>query len=42
MVKRSSKKSSDAGLKRKQIIGLILIFIFIASTLAYAAIQSGF
>jgi hypothetical protein len=39
---KKAKKSSDAGLKRKQIIGLILIFIFIASTLAFAAIQAGF
>jgi hypothetical protein len=41
MPKKSRRKQEEGGLNRKQIIGLILIFIFIVSTLAFAAIQSG-
>lgn len=41
MAKKSRKTKETSGLNRKQIIGLGLIFIFIASTLAYAVIQAG-
>jgi hypothetical protein len=37
-----AKKKGEAGLTKKQIMGLILIFIFIVSILAFGAIQSGF
>jgi hypothetical protein len=36
-----AKKKGEAGLNQKQIMGLILIFIFIVSILAFGAIQSG-
>ncbi len=39
MARKSKRK--EEGLNRKQIIGLGLIFIFVVSTLAYAAIQAG-
>jgi hypothetical protein len=41
MAKRAKRSKETGGLNRKQIIGLGLIFIFIVSTLAFAAMQSG-